>query len=67
MPIANNLFIDYIGRGQLVIYNMMGQVVGTHDLSKQTNMINIENLESGVYVIRLVDGKTSETHKFTKK
>ena len=45
----------------------MGQVVGTHDLSKQTNVINIENLESGIYIIRIVDGETSETYKFTKK
>ena len=65
-PATRNLFVDYTGRAQAVIYNMMGQVVGTHDLSKQTNTINIENLESGVYMIRIVDGETAETYKFVK-
>ena len=66
-PANNNLCVDYTGRAQAVIYNVVGQVVGTHDLSKQTNMIYIETLESGVYMMRIVDGETSETYKFIKK
>jgi len=66
-PVTDNLYIEYNGTADAVIYNMFGQAVGTYDLGNQTNNINIENLNSGVYVIRIIDGDFTSTHKFTKK
>jgi hypothetical protein len=50
-----------------VIYDLFGKVVSTHQLSEQKTLLNLTNLSSGFYVIRLLNENSSTEFKFVKK
>ena len=50
-------FTTLINNGQIEIFNAMGQSVRTLEL--KGDEINLENLEDGVYILRVEDGSGS--------
>jgi hypothetical protein len=52
---------------QLSIMNLDGQELITHQITQPTTTIDVSNLPSGVYFVRLTNDKTVEVGKFIKQ
>ncbi len=62
-PVSNILTIKSKGNVDSTIYDLNGRKILTSDLIN----IDVKKLSAGVYYIRINDGKSSQTLKFTKK
>jgi hypothetical protein len=51
----------------LSIYNFRGQLITTLQKTEQLTTIDISNLTSGVYFVRMTDERTVQVEKFVKK
>lgn len=49
------------------IFNVLGQHVLTSDLSKANETVEMSQLNSGVYIVRLAVGNTTKTFKVLKQ
>ncbi|MBJ2173214.1 T9SS type A sorting domain-containing protein [Aureibaculum sp. A20] len=71
-PVADNLNIDLndvSGETKILIYNSLGQFIKTEKLTATNNSINVDQLQSGLYLVNLhfTDYKTIKTFKIIKK
>lgn len=69
--ISNNLIVDQFKvlsnqQTSIEIYSLSGQLVKSSKLAPQSN-VNISNLSSGVYVIKITEGTKTYTQKIIKK
>jgi len=64
-PVVDKLFIKGLSDATKVsIYNILGRLV----ISKTTsNEIDVDNLQGGIYIVKIVDGKKEIVKKFIKK
>jgi hypothetical protein len=64
-PVVDKLFIEGLLRETKVsIYNVLGKLV----VSKTTlKSIDVDHLQSGIYIVKIVDGKQETVKKFIKK
>ena len=64
-PVVDKLFIQGLLRETKVsIYNVLGKLV----VSKTTlKSIDVDHLQSGIYIVKIVDGKQETVKKFIKK
>lgn len=51
------------GKGPLALVDMTGRILYATELSGENNRINFDRFARGVYVLRLVEGKTVKTQK----
>lgn len=64
-PNPMNDVLNIEGEYQLLqIYNAMGKLVMT--VKSQTNVIDVHNLKSGVYIVRILNNDNTTTYKMTK-
>jgi len=71
-PAEDYVFItasNLSGKAEIEISNMLGQqVITRHKITdKQTIMIDVKNLSTGIYIIKLTDGDKSFSSKFIVK
>ena len=64
---GNKLFISSTENIKVNIYNVLGKLIHKENLSTGTNSINIKDLQSGIYVIKLNSGSKSTSRKFIKQ
>ena len=64
-PVVNKLFIQGLSDvAKVSIYNILGKLA----LSKTTsNTIDVAHLQSGMYIIKIVDQQKETVKKFMKK
>jgi len=55
-----------LGEYNFEIYNSHGMLISNFEMSTSTEMINIENIESGVYFLKMNSNKQSYSKKFIK-
>ncbi|MCL1851293.1 MAG: T9SS type A sorting domain-containing protein [Bacteroidetes bacterium] len=55
------------GNAQIVIYNNIGLIVLSKEISNKDTQINISTLSSGIYFIRVTDSRNSATKCFMKE
>lgn len=65
-PVNDVLNVNAASFKQVSIYNMMGQQVYRQNVTNNHFQINVSNLQSGVYFLRL-DGEKSVVKKFIKQ
>ena len=51
---------------KMVVYDRMGQVVATKDLTDQSTNLMLENFSSGIYYIKILSGKFISSQSFIK-
>jgi photosystem II stability/assembly factor-like uncharacterized protein len=54
-------------KSDLIIENMQGVVVYAASISSQQTVIGVENLPSGIYIVKVVSGKAITVGKFIRK
>jgi hypothetical protein len=62
-PAKNTIFINVKKHGYIEIVNLAGKVVFTQQIAPGINTINIEEISSGLYIVKM----TSEDKFFTRK
>ncbi|WP_338732656.1 T9SS type A sorting domain-containing protein [Mangrovimonas cancribranchiae] len=63
-PVNNNLFVTIDNaKGSVAVYNITGKQVLRKDLQKGTNTLNMTQLSSGVYLVRIQTADVVETKK----
>jgi Secretion system C-terminal sorting domain len=70
-PVQNVATIEYIPAAQygvkhISIYNAMGKKVFNSEINKSKTTINLSNLVSGLYIIRIGEGKKAYSTKLIK-
>ena len=72
-PASENLFIQFKesqnSHYQLFTINSIGQILDKHSLknvSNETFEMNISELESGIYFLKIIDGKSEVSKRFLK-
>ncbi len=67
-PAQDVLFFenDFLNNIQISIYNSLGNRVFYQEISNSINLIDISQIESGTYYIRVQDEKTDYSSKFVK-
>ncbi|CAN5900826.1 hypothetical protein BH11BAC7_BH11BAC7_15540 [soil metagenome] len=69
-PASDNVTISYQpgnGNAILEIYDMTGKMVGTEIISKTTTVVDLKKFSSGIYLLRIADGKSSGAAKILKQ
>ncbi len=70
-PATNSITIDYKSLAKnynVKIYDVTGRLVKNSDhLSLATTIINIDDLEKGIYLLNVYDGTTSSVKRFVKQ
>ena len=51
------------GKGPLALVDITGRILYATELSGENNRINFDRFARGVYILRLVEGKTVKTQK----
>lgn len=66
-PATNNVNINVSEKSvQLAVYDMMGRVVRNENLSNGSNILSIEELPAGLYLLRFSGPNTNYTYKLIK-
>ena len=68
-PVATKLNIEIPSTEnelKVSIYNQLGQEVMHQLVTEASNYINVSNLASGIYIIKLSTTNNSKTYKFIK-
>ncbi len=65
--IGNYLFANTSEDLNATIYNLLGKTILTTRITKNNNQINLTNLQSGIYLIKLANNKGSITKKIIKQ
>jgi hypothetical protein len=63
----NMEYIDFSGQSSVEIINTMGQVIQKFDLTDSISQVPCQELESGIYLIRLTHSNNSSIKKIIKK
>ena len=58
---------DYKNVSNVQIFNLVGVVVKTTKLQQETSSIDLSDLSSGLYIVRIASGNNIKTQKITKK
>ncbi|OSZ79189.1 hypothetical protein CAP35_13315 [Chitinophagaceae bacterium IBVUCB1] len=67
-PAKNNISITGLtGNATVTVYDVMGKVVATHAVSASNNEVNIANLPTGNYVLKLATASDVTTVKLVKE
>jgi hypothetical protein len=66
-PTSNYITIEAPATGRISITNLNGQQLITRQITEPKTQIDIRNLPSGVYFVRLTDDRTVEVRKFIKQ
>lgn len=69
-PAVDHLYVrlpENISSTQLIMINLQGQQVKNIRLDQNNNMISLNNLKSGLYIIQLISGKLVYTEKIMIK
>ncbi len=75
-PSTGTLYIDLSGKGDassdIRLYNLIGkdmtnQVISNYDMAKNRYLLNIESLESGIYIYIIQENGKTHSGKFTKQ
>ncbi len=69
-PAKNNLFVNYTGSEAIrtiTVYNLIGKIVRTYTATSNNVQMDIDDIPSGVYSLRLADarGQVVATRRFT--
>jgi hypothetical protein len=62
-----NIIRTNVGDAKIMIYNNIGALVQSQEVTGTKNVINIAALNAGIYFIRLIDGQNSGTQMFVKE
>lgn len=65
-PVNQELFIESSKCGKLTVYNQTGQKVSEFNLSTGRNKLNVGELHSGIYLLRIVAGNKNIIRKIVK-
>ncbi|HEY1039022.1 MAG TPA: T9SS type A sorting domain-containing protein, partial [Bacteroidia bacterium] len=66
-PNMGDFNIDLKQDAQVIIYNSIGEVIVDKVMNTGTNSVNITDLPSGIYYVRLIDGKNNPAHRIIKQ
>ena len=68
-PTMENLYVDASHRmDKLILYNSFGQIVFKNlDVKSDYHQLDMQNLSSGIYILRAVFGEKEQTMKIVKK
>ncbi len=62
-PAEDVLFVSNAKNSDLIIYDILGKSVYSEHINSEKSSININNLEQGTYIVKIISGK----NLFTKK
>lgn len=66
-PAKDNIFIKGVDNVTVEIYNTAGTRMISKNKHSSNQLLSVENLSSGVYIIKITSPKLNETVKFIKK
>ena len=68
-PVENMLTIERNNNDNIVIelYNSDGTLVGTMRTNNTTTIVDVETLNSGIYIVRIVEADKTTVHRFIKR
>jgi len=66
-PAQETLYIQFNGVADARIIDVFGKEVIETKLENQTNQINVQSLNPGIYFLQIMQANTIDTHKFIKK
>ncbi|NJN78830.1 MAG: T9SS type A sorting domain-containing protein [Saprospiraceae bacterium] len=52
-PVRNELNLANVSQGNIIIYNSLGQIVRQISVNDSQTMINVSDLENGIYTLKL--------------
>lgn len=58
-----NITVEDFSNATLEIYNLLGEVVKSTQLSSQNTQVDVSNLTNGTYIVRVVNGQKVATKK----
>ncbi|MBL0310221.1 MAG: T9SS type A sorting domain-containing protein [Bacteroidetes bacterium] len=62
-----NVVLNNVGNSQLQIFNVVGELVLQSELNENRNLVSIENLSKGVYIVKLADRDFSTIRMLLKE
>ena len=65
-PVENKLYINTNEDVKITIYNVLGKLVQTTEVTSTKKDINVANLSSGIYLVKINNGAQSITKKMIK-
>lgn len=68
-PASDQLFVNGIFGNDVVLfsfYDMLGKAVGSFSVSNSKNIIRLNSISKGIYVLKAKSGKETQTFKFIK-
>jgi hypothetical protein len=63
---GNNIYFSVTEDATIHIYNVLGKMVVTSEVTKSKNSINISELTKGIYLLKINSGKQFITKKLIK-
>jgi hypothetical protein len=66
-PASGQATVTFNGKGNITIYNMLGQTVYHVENVENEKVIPLNNLNSGVYLVKVQSGNNSVTKKMVVK
>ena len=66
-PTCDNLIVEKVEKGILTVINLSGMLFLSEEITKPSTTIDVSNLPSGVYVLKVVGEKEVKVGKFIKE
>ena len=63
---GNRIYFSVTEDATINVYNVLGKLINTSEVSKSKNSIDISELSKGVYLIKINSGKQFITKKLIK-
>ena len=63
---GNNIYFSVTEAATIHIYNVLGKMVATSEVTKSKNSINISDFAKGIYLLKISSGKQFITKKLIK-
>ncbi|QVY65542.1 endonuclease [Polaribacter sp. Q13] len=65
-PVENNIYFNTTKHIKINIYNALGKLVKSSDITNTKNDLDVSNLSSGIYLVKINNGDQSITKKMIK-
>ena len=63
----NFINISGLNKGDIIITDLSGKQLIFQSITSENQQINIQNLHSGVYLVKVISNGNTFTHKFIKQ
>jgi hypothetical protein len=66
-PASGQVKVNFEGKGNITVYNMLGQAVYHAENVENTKAISLSNMTAGVYFVTVRSGNATATQKLIVK